>query len=133
MDQKLVVSEKILDLLRKCLARAGYPAALSRECGISQPMLHKLRCLGTPISWWTVVSLVDYARAQGIVGRYFDPITLEDPPSQDISAASHEAAWMLDHLPADERQRLMDQIAAAYGRSVARAGDEGEGRAGGVA
>ena len=133
MKTQIILSDEHRRIIRCCIARAGYLAASSRECGFVRSTLNAWSKPGKQIGWDTWISVVTYARAQGIVGRYFDPITLEDPPLQDISAASHEAAWMLDRLPDAERRPLVDAIAAAYGRAVARSRDGGGERAGGVA
>ncbi len=133
MKQQILLDDAHRALIRKCMAIAGYPAALARECRSSRNTFDSWDARGKRLSWATWIEIVSYARRSKIVGPFYDPITLLDPPAQDISGEAHEAAWMLDRLPGEVRARFLTDIAAAYGRAVARRGDEGEGRAGGVA
>ena len=111
-------------IIDKCLRAAGYPAALAKECGVNRAVFGNIGEEQKSFAWGTWIELVSYARRAGVVGPYFDPITLTEPPSHyDLDKEVYEAAWMLQRLPDDERERLTTEIAAAYGKSVARARD----------
>ena len=121
---QLELTDKHRTVIKDCIVKSGYPAALARETGLAPGIFQKWDAPGRKVSYSTWFAIVVYARRAGVVGPYFDPITLTEPPSNyDLDKEVYEAAWMLQRLPVDERERLTTDIAAAYGKSVARARD----------
>lgn len=120
MNAQIQLDDKHRCLINKCMKCAGYPAALARGCGLNPTIFRDWNKKGKTMAWGTLIALVQYARDNGIVGPFFDVITLQEPPpNNDLAKDVYETAWMLQHLPSEERQKLSDGIAAAYGRYVA--------------
>lgn len=125
MKTQLELEDRHRLIIRKCLMSAGYPAALAKAIGVERQVLYHWE--NKRLSWDTWIAIVSYARSQGIVGKYYDPITLTDPyPGADLDKEVYEAAWMLQNMiDGPARKKLLDDIAAAYGRQAAQRGYAG--------
>lgn len=127
MNAQIKLTESHREFIRRCMAKAGYPASLARECRLNPTIFHNWDADNKTMSWGTLCCLVAYARRAGIVGPFFDPITLKEPPSSAAScgldARTVEAAWMLQMLHQQTRDKIMDVIAAEFGRQTARERD----------
>lgn len=124
MKSQLKLDDDHRQFIHKCMRKAGYPAALARECNVNRMVFQDIDEPEKSLAWGTWIELVSYARRSGVVGPYFDPITLQEPPSNyDLDKEVSEAAWMLQRVPLDERSRIVTEIAAAYGKAVARERD----------
>ncbi len=124
MNAQIKLNNNHRAFIRLCMKQAGYPAVLARECKLNPTIFRDWQEEGKTMAWGTMIALVEYARRSGVVGPYFDPITLQEPPSNyDLDKEVSEAAWMLQRIPLDERSRIVTEIAAAYGKAVARERD----------
>lgn len=124
MKTQLKLDDAHRQLINKCMRRAGYPAALARECKVNRMVFQDVENPEKKLSWGTWLEIVAYARRSGVVGPFFDPITLAEPPSNyDLDKEIYEAAWMLQHLDGEVRTRIVNEIAAEYGKQVARSRD----------
>ena len=124
MKSQLKLTESHRAIIAKCMKHAGYPAALAKEVGVSRVLFYYLQREDKTLGWGTWLEIISYARRSGVVGPYFDPITLQEPPlNYDLDKEVSEAAWMLQRIPLGERSRIVTEIAAAYGKAVARERD----------
>lgn len=123
---QLELTDQHRKVIKSCIVKSGYPSALARETGLARAIFQGWDAPGRKMSFGTWIAIVKYARRSGVVGPYFDPITLQEPPSNyDLDKEVSEAAWMLQRIPLDERSRIVTEIAAAYGKAVARERDGG--------
>ena len=117
MKKQLLLTDSHKKVIRACLKVCGYPAALAKALSVGRSIFTDWDKEGKAIGYDTWVAIVQYARDNGIVGPFFDVITLSDPPGAlAVDKEVEDAAWMLQNMPREERAGLLDSIAAAYGR-----------------
>ena len=124
MNAQIKLNNNHRSFIRLCMKQAGYPAVLARECKLNPTIFRDWQEEGKTMAWGTMIALVEYARRSGVVGPYFDPITLQEPPANyDLDKEVSEAAWMLQRLALPDRERIINDVAATYGKQVARERD----------